>query len=63
VVGKHKIRIENYTDPGNTNDDKSRRPPKAAVPIPAKYYSLNPTLDFDVPARGTDKADFALTSK
>jgi hypothetical protein len=64
VVGKHKIRIENYTDPGDTSDDRGRRAPsKPAMPIPAKYMAIDPKLEFDVPPKGTDKADFPLTSK
>src|SRR5262249_8023986 len=51
VVGKHKIRIENYTEPDDPTNDKPRRRAKPAVPIPAKYYAVNPTLEFDVPPK------------
>ncbi len=60
VVGKHKVRIQNFntedTDPG---DDRPKvfKPP---VPIPAKYNTLE-GMDFVVPAGGTSTADFALT--
>ena len=65
AVGKHKVRIENYTEPGDPTDDRPRPRPKPAIPIPAKYNVIDPRLqmDFEVPSGGTDKADFQLTSK
>ena len=62
VIGKHKVRIENYTEPGDSSDDRPKKRPKAAVPIPRKYNQLEAKLEFDVPSGGTDKADFDLTS-
>jgi hypothetical protein len=62
VVGKHKVRIENYTDPGDPSDDRPRKAVKHANPIPLKYNQGEAILDFDVPAGGTDKADWPLTS-
>jgi hypothetical protein len=65
VVGKHKVRIENYNEPGDPTDDRPRPRVKAAIPIPPKYNVLDPKLqiEFEVPSGGTDKADFALTTK
>jgi hypothetical protein len=64
VVGKHKVRIENYTEPEDTTDDRpERKRAKPAVLIPSKYNRIEAILEFEVPARGTDKADFDLKSK
>jgi hypothetical protein len=49
VVGKHKVQIT-----------LRQKGPK---PLPAKYYGKNTILEFDVPAGGTESADFRLTSK
>lgn len=63
VVGKHKVRVENYTDPGDSSYDGPRKPqPKPAQPIPGKYNRGEAILEYVVPADGTDKADFPLTS-
>jgi hypothetical protein len=62
VVGKHKVRVENYTDPGDSSDDGPRKRVKPAQPIPGKYNRGEAILEFEVPADGTDKADFPLTS-
>jgi hypothetical protein len=61
VVGKHKVRIENYTEPGDSSDDRPRPRAKPAVPIPGKYNRGEAILEFEVPASGTDNADFPLT--
>jgi hypothetical protein len=61
VIGKHKVRFENYTDPGDTSDDRSK--PKRTQPtvrIPQRYYDK--PMDYDVTSGGTAKADFDLTS-
>ena len=62
VVGKHKVRVENYTDPGDSSDDRPRKPVKHANPIPGKYNRGEAILEFVVPADGTDQADFPLKS-
>jgi hypothetical protein len=62
VVGKHKVRIENYTEPDDSADDRPRKRPKPAVPIPAKYNQIEAKLEFDVPPKGSDSANFDLTS-
>jgi hypothetical protein len=61
VIGKHKVRFENYTEPGDTSDDRSR--PKRTQPtvrIPQRYYDK--PMDYEVHSGGSDKADFDLTS-
>jgi hypothetical protein len=61
VIGKHKVRFENWTDPGDTSVDSPKRKQAApAVKIPQKYYDK--PMDYDVKSGGTDKADFDLTS-
>ncbi len=55
VVGKHKVRIT--LAPTDSGDRKKRKP------LPAKYSGKDTVLEFDVPAGGTDTADFRLTSK
>jgi hypothetical protein len=69
VVGKHKVRIENYTEPdlpsataGGLPDDRPKRSKPPGLPIPLKYNAITPLLEYDVPAAGTDSANFELTS-
>jgi len=62
VVGKHKVRIENYTEPGDSSDDRPRKAAKPANPIPNKYNRGEAILEFEVTANGTDQADFPLSS-
>jgi hypothetical protein len=62
VIGKHKVRIDNHSPPGDPSDDRPQKRPKPAVLIPAKYHHLNPILEFEVTSGGSDKADFDLTS-
>jgi hypothetical protein len=54
VVGKHKVRISIREDADPSNDD-----PVKVQQLPMKYNAQT-TLEFDVPAGGTEKADFAL---
>jgi hypothetical protein len=63
VVGKHKVRITNFEEPGDSADDRPRPAAKPAVPVPPKYNKQEAILEFDVPARGSDAADFELDSK
>jgi hypothetical protein len=61
VIGKHKVRFENWTDPGDTSVDSPKRKQAApAVKIPQRYYDK--PMDYEVASGGTDKADFELTS-
>jgi hypothetical protein len=58
VVGKHTVRIAGAQDQ-RAPDDDTQRPP-AKDPVPAHYR--DGSLTFEVPAAGSDKADFALQS-
>jgi len=57
VVAKHRVEIT----PRNADDDRDRRGKGAATGVPARY-NRNSELTFDVPAGGTNKADFSLTA-
>jgi hypothetical protein len=59
VVGKHKVQITmaGKDDPA---DDRPRK--KSGPALPRRYHGKDTKLDCDVPAGGTDSADFALTS-
>jgi len=63
VVGKHKVKIENYTEPGDTSYDGPRKVQKPANPIPTRYNAGEAILSFEVTSSGTDQADFPLTTK
>ena len=61
AVGHHKVRIENYTDPGDVvHDDRPRKPTKPAIPIPNKYNRIEAILECDVPKGGKTDANFDL---
>jgi hypothetical protein len=54
VVGKHKVRIA-LTDETNTADDM----PSRLKQLPLKYNAQT-RLEFEVPAKGSDQANFDL---
>lgn len=59
VVGNHRVKIYSFNAEtakrsANGTHERERVPPR---------YNYNSTLTFDVPAAGTDKADFALEAK
>jgi len=58
VVGKHRVEIRLVVP--SYDGDPAKRPP--AKTLPAKYNNQT-ELQFDVPAGGTDKANFDLKSK
>lgn len=58
VVGKHTVRIITPEPEEFADNDIT----EFVDPIPARYNSAS-TLTLDVPADGTDKADFELTKK
>jgi predicted small lipoprotein YifL len=72
VAGKHRIRIQTqrasnevFFDPQVGSPDNAPAPAakKGQVdPIPVEWYSDKVVKEFEVPADGTDKADFAITS-
>jgi hypothetical protein len=63
AVSLHKVRIENYTEPGDTTDDRPRKREKPAMPIPNRYNRIEAILEFKVQPGGTTGADFELTTK
>jgi hypothetical protein len=58
VVGKHKVRIDLPHPPENPSDDRQKK----VKHLPSKYSGKNTELQFDVPAGGTDAANFDLKS-
>lgn len=64
LVGKHKVRVATPPKGGaNKDSDSAAGSSKTpnADPIPARYNAES-TLEFEVPAGGTDKANLQLTS-
>jgi len=57
VVGKHKVMISALQGPPPDPKDDNPKPRKELVPA---RYNTETELTFEVPAGGTDKADFAL---
>lgn len=72
VPGKHRVRIqtkresgESFFDPATGTADGQPAVAKKGQrtdPIPTEWYSDKGTKEFEVPAGGTDTADFAITS-
>jgi hypothetical protein len=60
TTGKNRVKFCAYINPADINEDGSLKT-KPKVKVPARYWS-DPKIEFDVPAKGTDKADFQLTS-
>jgi|SRR6185369_16316312 hypothetical protein len=60
VVGPHRVSITVPNDGGSSPDAGPAARPKPN-PVPARYNSQS-ELTFDVPAEGTEKADFSLKS-
>jgi hypothetical protein len=63
AVGLHKVRIENYTDPGDPSDDRPRKIVKPAIPIPSRYNRIDALLEFEVRPGASNEANFDLTTK
>jgi hypothetical protein len=62
VVGKHQVRVWAPEGAQDADADSPRAKGKKTGPkIPGRYH-VNSELTFEVPASGTDKADFALKS-
>lgn len=58
VVGRHRVTFAAQQAERSPSDDTAAPPAAEIVPV---HYQLNP-LEFEVPAEGTDKADFTLQS-
>lgn len=56
VIGKHKVRITRMASESDSEGDR----PKAIKRIPTEF-KRDTQLEFEVPAGGTDSADFNLT--
>ncbi len=73
VAGKHLIRIRTkVNDPTNVFDPSVGSPDgggpvggkkKEVEPIPQEWFADSSTKEFEVPAKGTDKANFDIVTK
>jgi hypothetical protein len=69
VVGKHQIKVRTYEnnnmvgyDPAKGSSDRQPEPPRGKVdPIPADWRSIGDHT-FEVPAGGTDQANFDISN-
>jgi hypothetical protein len=63
VVGKHKVRLDPYSRTANDPySDAPVRPTKPRTAVPPQYNRIEAILEFQVPAEGSDKADFDMKS-
>lgn len=60
VVGKHRVKI--YLHNAEAAEQGANRDPSKWEKLPL-HYNYNSNVTFDVPAEGTDKADFLLEAK
>jgi|SRR5215469_11396981 len=60
LVGKHRVSVSLMSSGSGESDDR-RRPGQLVNQVPVRYNGKT-ELTYDVPAGGTDKADFALKS-
>ena len=60
LVGKHRVSVS-LMNPGTSESDERRRPGQLVNQVPVRYNGKT-ELTYEVPAGGTDKADFALKS-
>jgi len=70
VAGKHRVRIQTSRqilatkiDPTVGSSDKAQVAQGTADPIPQEWYSDKGGKDFEVPAGGTDKANFDIVTR
>ena len=59
-MGKHRVSVS-LMGRGSGESDDRRRPGQLVNQVPVRYNGKT-ELTYDVPAGGTGKADFALTS-
>ncbi len=60
LVGKHRVSVS-LMNPGAGDSDDRRRPGQLVNQVPVRYNGKT-ELTYDVPAGGTNKADFSLKS-
>ena len=60
LVGEHRVSVS-LMNPGTGESDDRRRPGQLVNQVPVRYNGKT-ELTYEVPAGGTDKADFALKS-
>ena len=60
LVGKHRVSVS-LMNPGTGASDDRRRPGQLVNQVPVRYNGKT-ELTYEVPAGGTDKADFTLKS-
>jgi hypothetical protein len=60
TTGKNRVKLFAYIDPADIMEDGSVKT-KPKVKVPTRYLS-DSKIEFDVPAKGTSSADFALTT-
>jgi hypothetical protein len=59
AVGKHRVQISAQSD----DSDSDAGTGAATEKVPSRYRDAETILTFDVPADGTDQADFPLTTE
>jgi hypothetical protein len=62
VVGKSRVYITTFRPDPSVNDRDAGRPMKMATEVIPEKYNTKTELTFEVPAAGTDQANFDLTS-
>lgn len=60
VVGKHRVKIYSYSPESPAVSDRDEGSRRERVP---ERYNYQSDLTFDVPAGGTDRADFSIESR
>lgn len=63
VVGKHKVRITNHTEPDDPSNDGPRKRTKREISVPGRYNQQDALLEYTVPSSGSSDANFDLTVK
>ena len=62
MIGKHRVEIA-VRDDANPPPEENSKPKSALKNKVPEQYNRQSVLIFDVPAEGTNKADFALESQ
>jgi hypothetical protein len=61
TVGKNRVKFTGFTAPTDMSEEALNKAARSKVNIPIRYWG-DSKIECDVPAGGTDKADFQLTS-